>query len=268
MRRGPVITIAALLAGVAGITLALEAPKKNPPSTATFIQDVVAGEQHTNGDARWNSVVLSRLSSTCWLTGPERRQHLGAEASAEPRANRLDCMGHSAWVDNTGQTTIRCKASLKLNEPDDSGRKVIVDSVVVPPGAMLRAATAYTEEANRPASYHTDCEVASESDLASLPPADCRPRLASVVNPAAFYPESLKARNVSAAVLIDARVDATSQKLRDIFVDESSRHRDLDIAALKVAALSRTEPQDCGARRIRFRIKFAAPEPSAPAPNP
>lgn len=246
--------------------------KKPLPVAGNVIQDVVAGHPQVNGDVRWDALFFGQLSSTCWLNGAARRRELGPKANATPREDFLDCEGKSAWVIHNMDRPIRCVAGIRLKAPDDSGRTVIKGSRVVFPGRMERIATAFTYEANHPEQYYTECAWASEADIAKLPPIDCQVKLASVPDPDYYYPESAKAKGLSGTVTIDSAVDAKTERLRDVFVSESYAGRDFNIAALKVAMASRAAPEDCGGKRMRFRVKFVAlpaePTPTVPAPTP
>jgi hypothetical protein len=266
---GFLITSAGALAQSSPQTGPLESEQKKPlPVAGGVIHDVVAGHPQVNGDVRWDALFFGQFSSTCWLEGAARRRELGPKANATPRPDYLDCEGKSAWVIHNLDRPIRCEAGIKLKAADDSGRTVITGSRVVFRGRMERIATAFTYEANRPEKYYTDCVWASEADLAQLPPADCRVRLASVADPDYFYPEAAKAKGESATVTIDSAVDARSERLRDVFVSESHAGRDFNIAALRVAMASRAAPEDCGGKRMRFRVKFVAKPVVPAAPDP
>ncbi len=266
--RAQVLGVIAAVAAIA-VTAAepTPAPSEKRYSNTTAIVDVVAGENHVNGEARWTSVNFGNLSATCWLTGQERAKALGKQAGMARRDDFLDCWGHSAWIHNTSDRALSCRAQLTMPEPDDSGRTKIVESLVLLPDSMFKVATAFTREANRPIGHATKCDLASEKEIPQPFPASCRPKLTKAADPDAFYPDGLKAKEVLAAVLINGRVDRGSDRLHDIFVEESSGYRELDIGALKVATLSVMAVQDCDSRRFRFRVKFKPPAEKPPAPE-
>ena len=139
---------------VAGAAVAADPLPADP--LPGIIEDVVAGATHENGGARWNSVVFSQLSDVCRLTGPDRKIELGKKAGRQPRANADDCVATSAWVQNTSQQPIYCRAVLKLNHADDSGRAKIMGQGLVMPGAMKSIATAYGEVAGAPSETVTE----------------------------------------------------------------------------------------------------------------
>ena len=231
-----------------------------------MIQDVVAGEQHVNGEASWDSVFFEHLSSTCWLTGDARQHELGKQAGVERRTDYLDCEAKAAWVYNKGDKPLLCEGEIRLRAPDDSGLTVIRNTRVAFPGVMVPVVTAFTYDANHPESHATRCVVAAQKDLVDLPRADCRLQMVAAADPDSFYPPEAKAQGKTAVVTIDSAVDAKAQRLRDVFVSESFAGRDFDIAALQVAMNSRMAPEDCGGKRFRFRVKFNIRKPDNPPP--
>jgi outer membrane biosynthesis protein TonB len=69
-------------------------------------------------------------------------------------------------------------------------------------------------------------------------------------------------------VILDFRVDSAAQKLRDIRVSQSSGHRSLDIAALRVGR-KMVATDTCPDKRRKIKVKFRVTvEPYGPAPAP
>jgi len=230
------------------------------PRQATMIQDVVAGQTHENGKARWNSVLLSNVSNVCGLKGADRKWSLGDKASADPRANSLDCVASSVWIDNRSELPIKCRATLKLERPDDSARSLIIADRVLHPGRMEIVVTAYGEKAAHQQQYATDCKIASARHIPPPVP-ECGAKIISVPDPDTFYPPEARASGVEGDVVVQYIVDGAAKRLRDIRVSESSGNRGFDLAALKVAQYTRaTSLSDCGDRRYRFKVKFRLPK--------
>lgn len=253
-----VLTLAVALFGAA-------ASLADEPRQATMIQDVVAGEAHENGEARWDSVVLNHLSDVCRLTGADRRIELGTKASPEPRANADDCVASSAYVHNTSERTIKCRVTLKLNHPDDSGRTEITGEGLVIPRATESLATARGEAARAPSKAITKCKI---SDASLSPPPPCDFKITAAPNPDFYYPDESRRREEQGDVVLNFLVDPAAKRLRDIRVSESSGYRSLDVAALKVGRQMRAITSCPDRRRsvkVKFRVKTTDPVP-APAP--
>ena len=170
-----------VIAAVAAIAVTAAEPSPAPSekryTNTTAIVDVVAGEDHVNGEARWTSVSFGNLSGACWLTGADRAKALGNESgNGSPR--RLSGLLGSFGVGSQHQRPhVELPRQSTLREPDDSGRIKIVDSLVLPPDAMAKVATAFTREANRPTGHVTQCELASEKEIPRPYPASCRPKM-------------------------------------------------------------------------------------------
>jgi TonB family protein len=255
---------------VAGTSAAAE-PLPTSPSQPRFIQDVVAGERHENGEARWDTVVFWQLTDVCRLTGADRKIELGKKASREPRANAADCVATIVWINNTSQWPIQCRAVLKLNQPDDTGHAEIKGQSLVMPGDMVGVATAYGD-GTRPSKTVTDCKV-KKSPVP--PPPVCDFNVTKAPDPDSFYPADARRRDEQGDVVLDFRVDSAAQKLRDIRVSQSSGHRSLDIAALRVGrkiVATNTCPDQRRKIKVKFRVTVEsngpAPEPAAPLPLP
>jgi TonB family protein len=237
------------------------------PKQPVMIQNVTAGEQHEIGEARWTSVVLGQLSDVCRLTGADRKIELGEKASPEPRANADDCIASGAFVHNTSEHTLNCRATLTVAQPDDTGRTEVTGQRTIIPRVTERLATVYGDKANAPSTANTHCEV---SNLAlPPPPGPCDMKVISAPDPDLFYPALSRRLEEWGDVIINFRVDSSTKKLRDLRVSESSGYPLLDVAALEVGREMRATSNCPDLRRsikVKFRIRSDEPAPPPPPP--
>lgn len=240
-----------------------QAPAPGSQMPATAIVDVTDRDAHENGEARWLVLTVLGPSNVCGLTGADRKYELGAGASPQPRANARDCVANSRSIRNTSAKPIYCRAVVKLDAPDESGRREIRSEMLVLPDATEIVATAYTETVRDPASVDTQCEI---RDVVVPPAPKCEMKIIKAPKPDDFYPPESRRAFDQGDVILEFRVDPEASKLREVWVATGSGYKELDLAALDLAKHI-VATTNCARERKRIKVKFRVAVEPAPAAN-
>jgi len=139
--RGIIVLAALLLASVSA-----SAAKPH------FVFEERAGKSYVEGAARWRDALLRASVGGC-------KERLPRGSRLRPRIR--DCVVNQVHVTNLSAHLLECHVTLDFPAPDDDGRRRIEHTIHIGPGKERWLATAYGPSSLVPASFATNCRLAS-----------------------------------------------------------------------------------------------------------